>query len=242
MSKLYEALLQAKRDKTTLHDPSLSAPSRDGSAIRLELDTEMIALYHSLDNAFPGLDRKVVLFIGVKGGEGTSTVVSSLARVAAERFHRKVAVIDANTTHPTQHRLFGISPTVGWDDVLRGIEPTERALYPAVSDRLWIIPVSAAGARTDQVIGTHGIEAFFRALRERVDLVLIDGAPAMVFPDSVAFSGKANGVVLVIEAESTRWPVSQSVHHQITKAGGRVIGIVLNKRRYYIPEFVYRRL
>jgi protein-tyrosine kinase len=206
------------------------------------LETEMLGLYRSVDNVFPGLHQKVILFLGAKGGEGTSTVVSSLARVASEQLNRKVAVLDADTLHPCQHRRFGVNPVIGWDDVLRGTQPAEKAFYPTNGDRLWVIPVSSARAGTVQVIDAPGMEGFFGALRERFDLVLIDGAPATVFPDSIILSRKTDGVVLVIEAESTRWPVVKTVQQQITNAGGRVIGAVLNKRRYYIPEFVYNRL
>jgi protein-tyrosine kinase len=240
MSKLYEALQQAKRDRKVLPKPPLVEPARVGAALGLE--TEMLGLYRSLDNVFPGLHQKVILFLGAKGGEGASTVVSSLARVAAERLDRKVAVLDADTLHPTQHRLFGVSPVVGWDDVLRGTEPAEKAFYRTNGNEVWVVPVSSARAGTVQVIDAPGMEVLFGALRERFDLVLIDCAPATVFPDSIALSRKTDGVVLVIEAESTRRPVAETVHQQITNTGGRVIGIVFNKRRYYIPEFIYQRL
>jgi Mrp family chromosome partitioning ATPase len=242
MSKLYEALQQAKGDRPVSQPPIFVDPAPAGVAVGLDIDIEMLGLYRSLDNVFPGLHQKVILFLGAKGGEGASTVVSNLARVAAERLNRKVAVLDADTLHPAQHRLFGVSPTVGWDDVLRGAGPAEKAFCPTNSDRLWLVPVSSARAGTVQVIDAPGMEGLFGALRERFDLILIDGAPATVFPDSITLSRKADGVVLVIEAESTRCPVANTIHQQITNAGGRVIGVVFNKRRYYVPEFVYQRL
>lgn len=240
MSKLYEALLQAKQDKKTTQDPA-AAPRVEATAA-FGLDTEMLVLYRSLENVLHGLGQKVILFLGAKGGEGTSTVVSTLARIAAERLNRKVAILDADTLNPAQHRLFGVSPTVGWDDVLRGTVPAEKVFYPTTDDRLWVVPVSAARAGTVQVVDVSGIESLFMALRERVDLILIDCAPATAISDTITLSGKADGVVLVVEAESTRWPVTEAIHQQITNAGGQVIGIVFNKRRYYIPEFLYRRL
>lgn len=242
MSKMYEALQQAKGDRQALRKPTFVDPAQVGVAVRLGLETEMLGLYRALDNVFPGLNQKVILFLGARGGEGTSTVVSNLARVAAEHLNRKVAVLDTDTLHPTQHRLFGVSPVIGWDDVLRGTEPVEKALYRTNENELWVVPVSSARAGTVQVIDAPGMEGFFGALRERFDLVLIDCAPATAFPDSIALSRKADGMVLVIEAESTRWPVAETVCQQVTKAGGKVIGIVFNKRRYYIPEFVYKWL
>ena len=53
---------------------------------------------------------------------------------------------------------------------------------------------------------------------------------------------KVDGVVIVVEADKTRWPVVQSVREKIVQHGGRLLGMVLNKRRYYIPEFIYKRL
>ena len=242
MSKLFEALVQAKREKNALGNLTDANPSQfDGAGTQL-LETEMLHLYRSLHNIFPDQHKKVILFIGVKGGEGTSTIVSNLARIMANRLSCEVAILDANILHPTQHRLFGIRPTVGWDDVLRGTAAAENAFYQVNEDPLWIVPLSPASAGAVQVIDTQGIAGFFGVLRERFDLVLIDCAPTTAFPDSIALSRNADGVVLIIEAESTRWPVAEMVYQQITNAGARVIGIVLNKRRYYIPQFVYERL
>jgi Mrp family chromosome partitioning ATPase len=55
-------------------------------------------------------------------------------------------------------------------------------------------------------------------------------------------SRQVDGVVLVLAAEDTRWPVAERVKESIERSGGRVLGIVLNKRRYHIPPCIYRRL
>jgi len=78
----------------------------------------MLGLYRALDNVFPGLHQKVILFSG-EGGEGTSTVVSNLAWVAAERLKRKVVVLDTDTLHPTSTGC-SASFRQSVDDVLRG--------------------------------------------------------------------------------------------------------------------------
>ena len=243
MSKLYEALQEAKQDKKQPWKPTLVAPPNAETLPQPpDLEPEMLALYRSLDNVFPGLEQKVILFVGAKGGEGTSTVVSNLARVAAEHLNRKVAVLDADTLHPTQHGIFGVNPSLGWDDVLRNAEPAEKALYPTNVDRLWVVPVSSTAQGTAQFIDAPGMADLLGVLRQRVDLILIDCAPFTSFPDSIALSRKADGVVLVVEAESTRSPLAVNLHQQITNAGGQVIGIVFNKRQYHIPEFLYQML
>ncbi len=49
------------------------------------------------------------------------------------------------------------------------------------------------------------------------------------------------GVVLVVEAEKTKWPVAAAVRDKIIQHGGNVLGIVFNRRKYYIPGWLYRR-
>jgi Mrp family chromosome partitioning ATPase len=49
-------------------------------------------------------------------------------------------------------------------------------------------------------------------------------------------------VVLVVEAESSRTPVVADLRDMIMARGANLAGIVLNKRRFYIPEKIYRRL
>jgi capsular exopolysaccharide synthesis family protein len=242
MSKIYEALQQANGEKTVLQGPKLVKAASDRSLVPLNLKTEMLNLYRALDNGFPGLHQRVILFLGAKGGEGTSTVVCNLAQVVAERFHRTVAVLDADTQNPTQHRFFGVNPVVGWDDALKGTESAEKAFYQTNENQLWVIPVSSASAGTSPIIDTSSIEDFFGVLRKRFDLVLIDCPPTTVSSESITLSRKADGVVLVLEAESTRYPVAETVCQQITKADGKVVGTVFNKRRYYIPGSIYKRL
>ena len=242
MSKLYEALQEAKHQQKPSWKPTLVAPPGPETPPPPDLDPEMLVLYRSLETVYRGLDGHVILFLGAKGGEGTSTVVSNLARVAAERLHRRVAILDADTLHPTQHRLFGVSPTVGWNEVVRETEPAEDALYPTNVDRLFVVPVAPATAGTLQVVDAPALTKLLGVLKQRFDLILVDCAPAASCPESIALSRKGDGVVLVIQAESTRWPSAEKLRQQIATTGGTVVGIVFNKRQYYIPSSIYNKL
>jgi len=73
-------------------------------------------------------------------------------------------------------------------------------------------------------------------------LIIVDSPPASMFPDGPAIVSRLDGVILVVEAEKTRWHVALSVKEKILKSGGNILGIVFNKRRLYIPEFIYRYL
>ena len=71
---------------------------------------------------------------------------------------------------------------------------------------------------------------------------MIDTLPGTVSVDGLTLSHKVDGVILVVEAECTRWQIVQQTKENIEIRGGKVLGVILNKRRFYIPKFVYDRL
>ncbi len=83
---------------------------------------------------------------------------------------------------------------------------------------------------------------FWEPLKERFELIIVDSPPATMFPDGPGIVSQVDGVILVVEAEKTRWQVALAVKEKIVKHGGNLLGIVFNKRRYYIPQFIYRHL
>lgn len=241
MSKLFEGMKQVHRDRQSTC-PAPARQLRIVPAQPLGFEAELLTLYRSLDSHLGDLAQKVILFLGVQAGEGTSTVVSNLGRVVAEQFNRKVAVLDADIANPVQHRLLAVTPSVGWDDVLTGGQPAEKSIYPTPEDRLSLVPVSTARAGSTRVIDAEAMQELFAALRERFDLILVDCAPATDAANGIALSQNADAVVLVLSPESTRWPVAQTVRLQVEQAGGRIVGAILNKRRFYIPAPLYGRL
>ena len=92
--------------------------------------------------------------------------------------------------------------------------------------------------QTDLLAESHVLDQ----LREAFSLIVVDAPPLARSYDGVAFSAAADATVMVVEAEQTRAPVALDLSEKLTDAGARLVGFVFNKRRYYIPENLYRRL
>ena len=58
----------------------------------------------------------------------------------------------------------------------------------------------------------------------------------------IALSRKASGVLLVVEAERTRAPIIEQARKVIETGGGRLLGVILNKRKHHIPGWIYKLL
>ena len=49
-----------------------------------------------------------------------------------------------------------------------------------------------------------------------------------------------DGVVMVLSCEETRWEVAQNMKSRLEASGANILGVIMNKRRYYIPRLLYK--
>jgi Mrp family chromosome partitioning ATPase len=192
---------------------------------RVSMGEEMVALRQRIDALFPDQPSRAIEFIGSREGEGTSTVVGEFARVSAAQFGQRVLLLEMDP-----HGGGEGGPGLGPNDAVAGGGRLDIARLPQ--------EFLAASPAAD----SPGPAATWQGLRAAYDLILVDAPPATTSSQGLTVSRQVDGVVLVLAAEDTRWPVAERVKESIERSGGRVLGIVLNKRQYHIPPCIYRRL
>jgi Mrp family chromosome partitioning ATPase len=197
-----------------------------------------------------------VQFVAANRGEGTSTVARDFAMIAAQRAHERVLLMDLGIPLNAQlgwaterGRLVGPAdippiemglPVDHRDDQqdlstwLRFHRLRNSSLF--LSERYDIAQSQAEGA------GPKGMSEFWNNMRAQFELVVVDTLAVSESFDPIMLSNQMDAVVLVVSAESTRAPVAQNVRDRIAEVGGPIIGVVLNRRRFHIPNFLYRRL
>jgi Mrp family chromosome partitioning ATPase len=81
-----------------------------------------------------------------------------------------------------------------------------------------------------------------QTLRFVFDYVFLDCAALQTSDTAALFAPAVDGVVVVVEAERTRKEQVRNALNAIETAKGNLLGCVLNKRRYSIPQWIYSRL
>ena len=245
MAKIYEALELVQRARmwgeNPFPGPVCEEPREAPRDPGWELHQEMALLYQQIDSLLDGSRKKVIQFIAAKEGEGTTTIVQEFARTSATILGKSVFLFDADVGNALPRTAGGTrgngdggdysDPDPGKGDVPRDA-PANTAIC--------LIPQVANGVR--RYFYSPQIDSFWENLRTRFDLVLIDSPSFETSPDGIAIARRVDGVVIVLEAEKTRWPVVERLKEQILSNGGNILGIVFNKRRLYIPEFLYKRI
>ena len=73
-------------------------------------------------------------------------------------------------------------------------------------------------------------------------VVVFDMPPVWDPGFSARLASQVDGVILVLEAEKVRWEVARQAKEFLGQTNANLVGAVLNKRQFHIPEWMYKRL
>ena len=79
-------------------------------------------------------------------------------------------------------------------------------------------------------------------LRSEFEFVLLDTPALDVHPDAVLLGQWTDGIVLVVGCDTTRRETARNAKLSFETAQIPVLGAVLNKRKFPIPEAIYRSI
>ena len=186
--------------------------------------------------------QSVILVTSAVVGEGASTVTRNTALALARHETEQILLVDANIRKPTQHKKFGFEREVGLSDVLMGAAPLTSAIREDDASGISIMTAGSKVPSAAQLLTASALQGIVMGMLPLFDWVIIDGPPVTAYPDSASIAIACGGAVLVVGAESTRSEVVGEARRILEDTGVDLLGAVLNRRRYHIPNFIYRRL
>ena len=108
---------------------------------------------------------------------------------------------------------------------------------------LYIIPLGKTiQVNQAQIMISQNIGPLLEELRSQYDCILIDSPPINLSSLAEIIGSYIDGTILVVKANYTRREVIQAAIRILEQAGITISGIILNERRYVIPDSIYRRL
>jgi Mrp family chromosome partitioning ATPase len=172
-------------------------------------------------------------------GEGKTMVGVAVAVALRKTFAVSVLYIDASLDGDVIAR-WPAGSHLSWDQIERSppaklsrASGPELKILSLPADRLDML-FSAGAGETPLPLETR--------IRERFDMILIDSPSVSEAPLVTSMGRFIDGVILVVEAERTRWPVVQNAKEEFERRDATVLGVFLNRRRRYIPSAVYKLL
>ena len=185
---------------------------------------------------------RLVVFAGVEHGNGCTHTAVSVAQTLAANGGRSICIVDANFRSPAMAGKFRVNNDQGLSDALSREGLVRSFVKPVHNDSLWLMSTGSLADESPNLLSSERLIARCIELREEFDIVLVDAPPLAHYADAIALGRLSDGVVLVIEAESTRRESALAAVENLRSSDVRILGAVLNKRVYPIPQKVYSKL
>jgi Mrp family chromosome partitioning ATPase len=104
------------------------------------------------------------------------------------------------------------------------------------------MPSMPGRAISGNLYGQQLVRAFLSQYGAHYDYVIFDAPPVLESPETTVLGGAVDTSLLVVRAAHTKGGVVNRAIESLAKAGVPVLGVVLNRRRLEIPDFLYKRI
>jgi len=206
-------------------------------------DDEIAKLVQSVFRAGNGGEHaRTVAFCGVNGGVGASWVCARTAELLARGHAGRVCLVDANVRRPSLHAQFEVDRAPGFLELLQSERAASDFTRSVIEGRLWLVPAGAPKQALNGSFHTEKLMQRLTELRSEFEFVLLDTPALDVHPDAVLLGQWTDGIVLVVGCDTTRRETARNAKLSFETAQIPVLGAVLNKRKFPIPEAIYRSI
>jgi capsular exopolysaccharide synthesis family protein len=242
VSKIYEALKKAEQERsqsrlTRFRSAPAVAPVRPPEQIAVA-EEEYQKLRANLLTALGPSAMRTILITAPRHREGATTVALGLATTLAKDRDARVLLVEANLRSPVLERTLPAVSEAGLIDYLQGRQPVESIVSRVDATNFSVVAAGHVSNGAAQAIDFELLGEMFARVRPEYDFVVVDSPPVNQYADASVLASKVDGVILVIEADRTPLAEAEAAKRQLERVGARILGVVLNRKRSYIPAFI----
>ena len=188
-----------------------------------------------------------IVVASVNPSEGKSVTALNLSWMLAQTDGVKALVIDSDLRMPSLADYLGIETEKGLSDVLAGTASLADCIIRLEPSGLHILPGGAARQDVAELISGPRFRDILTEARDMFDFIIVDAPPLGIFTDATVLINHADGALLVVRANRTRYSVIDRVLEPLPKE--RFLGVILNQSEDVLEEthynygyYNYRRL
>ncbi len=178
-----------------------------------------------------------IVIASVNPSEGKSVTAINLSWLLAQTDGVRCLIIDSDLRMPSLADYLGIEADRGLSDILTGDTSLKDAIIKLEPSGLHILPGGEARSDVAELISGPKFKEILREAREMFDYVIIDAPPLGIFTDATVLIDHADGALLVVRANRTKWGTLDRIMEQLPK--DRMLGVVLNQSEDILDESHY---
>jgi len=192
----------------------------------------------------PGTDapRRRVVFAGTESGVGCSWICAHAAEVLAAQVRGSVCLVDCNLRAPSLHERLNAPNHHGLTEALLGSGSVRQYITRLSPPNLCLLSAGSAKEGDQALLASDSMRTRLNELYSQFEYVLFDVAALSTCNDGVVLGRSADGVVLVLRANSSRRETALKAVEDLKAAKVEALGAVLNHRTFPIPDAIYKYL
>lgn len=255
MSKIFDALKRAEEERRKRVGGAETEPAFEEQATTgkgtfepqvngfpQSMLRELGILENSIDTSLKGKKKKTLIFTSANPSEGSTTISVAYARLLALKGQGRILICEMNARNPVFKELFAVNNGVGVSDYFAGSMNLDSIAHPTSAGNLDMIHVGDVDPAFIQI---HLQRVFPKLVEEAAavyDTVIFDAPAIASSPETAPMCPYVDGVVVVVQAGKTKREIVQRSLDSIARYDGNVLGVILNRKKYYIPGFLYKRI
>jgi protein-tyrosine kinase len=223
--------------------PFVPSPPADlGAGLTLDMVRELGILRNSIEARLEKKTGRVLMFTSAMHGEGVTTLALGYARLLAMHNEHRVLLVELNARTPSLAARLGLSNPEGITDYFGARRALSALVSHPAGESFDAIHVGAPDPTQIQINLERAFPHLIEEALRMYDTVIVDAPPVVVCPETTPLAPFVDGSIVVVHSGRTKRETVERSVKQIQQFQGRVLGVVLNRKRYYIPYFIYKRL
>jgi capsular exopolysaccharide synthesis family protein len=169
---------------------------------------------------------KVIVLTSPGTREGKSTTTANLGVTLAQA-GKETLLLDCDLRRPMLHNFFGTRNLTGLAQILVGERTPQEAWHEPLPG-LKLVTAGPPPLNPAELLGSQSFAEFVGRARQEFDYVVMDTPPVTVVSDSAIVATRADGALLVLDAQGTRKGSLRQAVHNLEGVGATVLGTVMN--------------
>ena len=189
---------------------------------------------------------KSILMTSATTEEG-KTITSANMAVTMAHAGSKVIMVDCDMRKPRLHHLLGLDREKGLSNVLVGEKRLDEVIVETQEENLHAIACGPIPPNPSELLGSKAMARVIQELGQTYDRIVLDSPPLIAVTDAIVLSKMVDGVVLILQANSTPKDLARNSANNLHAVNAHVLGVVLNKvdlqkNAYYYQNSYYNYL
>lgn len=169
-----------------------------------------------------------LLITSEKPSSGKSTISANIAVTYAQAGY-KTLIIDGDMRKPTQHYIFDLPNNSGLSNLIVNKATYTESIKETKVQNLSILTAGPTPPNPSELIASTQFDEIYNELLSDYDFIVVDTPPVNTVTDAQVYAQTIQNCALVIDVEKNNKNEVKKAKDLINKAGGKLLGAILNK-------------